>query len=254
MKKIRLWKGCLALLLLTTSCTTHYQVADVKGSRVIVDKRYDAALDQEALTFLAPYKHQVDSVMGPVVGMVACDMVADRPESKLSNLLADILVWAGKFYNEQPVLGVYNMGGIRAALTKGEVTYGDVLDVAPFENKICFITLSGGKLLELFQQMAQTGGEGVSKGVEMVITKDHQFVSVRLHGKEIDPAASYRVTTIDYLLQGNDKMTAFRDGTDIVSPTEDSNNSRYIIINYFKEKQKMGEVVDAKIEGRIVVR
>ena len=254
MKKIRLWKGCLALLLLTTSCTTHYQVADVKGSRVIVDKRYDAALDQEALTFLAPYKQQVDSVMGPVVGVVACDMVADRPESKLSNLLADILVWAGKFYNEQPVLGVYNMGGIRAALTKGEVTYGDVLDVAPFENKICFITLSGAKLLELFQQMAQTGGEGVSKGVEMVITKDHQLVSVRLHGKEIDPAASYRVTTIDYLLQGNDKLTAFRDGTDIVSPTEDSNNSRYIIINYFKEKQKMGEVVDAKIEGRIVVR
>lgn len=254
MKKLRLWKGCLALLILTASCTTHYQVTDVKGSRVIVDKRYDTALDAEAWTFLAPYKQQVDSVMGPVVGTVACDMAADRPESNLSNLLADILVWAGKFYNEQPVLGVYNMGGIRAALTKGEVTYGDVLDVAPFENKICFITLSGAKLLELFEQMAQTGGEGVSKGVEMVITKDNQLVSVRLHGKEIDPAASYRVTTIDYLLQGNDKMMAFRNGTDIVSPKEDSNNTRYIIVNYFKEKQKMGEVVDAKIEGRTVVK
>ena len=88
----------------------------------------------------------------------------------------------------------------------------------------------------------------------MVITKDNQLVSVRLHGKEIDPAASYRVTTIDYLLQGNDKMMAFRDGTDIVSPKEDSNNTRYIIVNYFKEKQKMGEVVDAKIEGRTVVK
>ena len=257
MKKIRLWKGCLALLLLTTSCTTHYQVADVKGSRVIVDKRYDAALDQEALTFLAPYKQQVDSVMGPVVGVVACDMVADRPESKLSNLLADILVWAGKFYNEQPVLGVYNMGGIRAALTKGEVTYGDVLDVAPFENKICFITLSGAKLLELFQQMAQTGGEGVSKGVELVITSEEiggKLVSARLHGKEIDPQASYRVCTINYLLEGNDGLNALANGTDKVAPQEASNNTRFLILNYFQDMLKQGIVVDAKVEGRIKVK
>ena len=68
-------------------------------------------------------------------------MHADRPESDLSNLLADILVWAAKDYGESPVLGIYNMGGIRADLTKGDVTYGDVLDVAPFENKICFTTL-----------------------------------------------------------------------------------------------------------------
>ena len=32
---------------------------------------------------------------------------------------------------------MYNKGGIRADLTKGDVTYGDILDVAPFENKIC---------------------------------------------------------------------------------------------------------------------
>lgn len=254
MKKIQLMMGCCALVLLATSCTTHYQVTDVTRSRVVVDKRYDATPDAEAWAFLAPYKHDVDSIMGPVVGLAACDMAAERPESNLSNLLADILVWAGKDYNEQPVLGVYNMGGIRAALTKGEVTYGDVLDIAPFENKIAFITLTGELLMKLFSQIAQTGGEGVSKGVELVISKDGQLLSARLHGKEIDPKACYRVTTIDYLLQGNDKMSAFREGSDIIAPKEASNNTRFIIMNYFKDKQRKGEVVDAQVEGRIVVR
>ena len=52
-----------------------------------------------------PYKHTVDSVMGPVVGYSAKYMTAQRPEGTLSNLLADILVWAAKDYGEEPVLG-----------------------------------------------------------------------------------------------------------------------------------------------------
>ncbi len=85
--------------------------------------------------------------MGPVVGRSAKYMTAKRPEGTLSNLLADILVWAAKDYNEKPDFGVYNMGGVRADLPKGDVTYGDVLDVAPFENKIAFTTLSGATVL-----------------------------------------------------------------------------------------------------------
>ena len=161
-------------------------------------------------------------------------MAAHRPESELSNLLADILVWAGKSYNEQPVFGVYNMGGIRAGLAKGKVTYGDVLDVAPFENKIAFLTLSGEKVLELFRQMAMTGGEAVSHGVELVFTKDRQLKSAKLNGEDIDPSASYRIASIDYLIQGNDKMEAFKGKTDVNSPQEESNNLRYITKYYLR--------------------
>ena len=43
-------------------------------------------LIQGAAKFMEPFKHKVDSVMGPVVGEVDHDMVAHRPESDLSNL------------------------------------------------------------------------------------------------------------------------------------------------------------------------
>ena len=241
----------LGLALMLSACTTHYQLAGVNRQRIVVDRRFDAKPDQQAAAFLAPYKAQVDSVMGPVLGSVARDMAADRPESDLSNLLPDILMWAAKSYGEKPDFGIYNVGGIRAALSKGKVTYGDVLDIAPFENKISFTTLTGENVLELFRQIAKRGGEGVSHGVELVITRDGKLVSARLNGEDIDPQKEYRVTTIDYLVQGNDELEAFKKGTNLNSPQDAKNNSRFIIMDYFREQQAKGVAVDSKVEGRI---
>jgi 2',3'-cyclic-nucleotide 2'-phosphodiesterase (5'-nucleotidase family) len=254
MLKRQLVYGVFATLLLGSCAPKHYQLAGVERTRIIVDSRYDQNPDEAAAQFIAPYKKVNDSIMAPIMGRVAHNMHPDRPESDLSNLLSDILVWASKDYNEQPVLGIYNMGGIRADLIKGDVTYEDVLSIAPFENKIAFTTLSGESLLKLFRQIAHRGGEGVSKGAELIITKDGQLVSARLHGQEIDPKADYRVVTIHYILQGNDGMTAFTEGKDEVSPEDASNNSRYLIMNYFKDKYARGEEVDAQVEGRIKIQ
>ena len=254
--------------MMTVGCAQHYyyvpaggasakggaRILGIERTRIVVDSRYDLTPDERAVAFLAPYKQKVDSIMGPVLGTVARNMHAERPESELSNLLADILVWAAPKYGENPVLGIYNMGGIRSDLIKGEVTYGDVLDVAPFENKIAFTTLSGKKLMELFQQIARRGGEGVSRGTELVISGDGKLLSARLNGKEIDPDASYRITTIDYLIGGNDGMPALSEGTGLVSPQEVSNNTRFIIMDYFKECKAKNIAVDAQVEGRITVK
>ena len=243
----------LSALLLGSSCQTHYEVASVQRSRILVDSRYDRQPDQKAVDFLKPFKQQVDSVMGPVVGRSSHYMKAQRPEGDLSNLLADILVWASKDYNEKADFGLYNMGGVRADLPKGNVTYGDVLDIAPFENKISFGTLTGAEVLELFRQIASVGGEGLSSSVRMVI-KNGKLESATIHGEAIDPAKNYRLTTIDYLLGGTDKLEALKKCRDINAPKEDSNNTRYIIVNYFRYMQQQGKEVDSKIEGRVVVK
>ena len=244
----------LVPMLLLASCKSHYEVASVQRSRILVDARYDDQPDLEASKFLKPFKHTVDSVMGPVVGKSASYMTTTKPEGTLPNLLADILVWAAKDYNEKADFGVYNMGGVRADLPKGDVTYGDVLDVAPFENKISFITMSGETVLELFRQMAAVGGEGLSHSVRMVITKDGKLVEAKINGEPVDPAKDYRVTTIDYLLGGTDKLEAFKKGTNINAPKEVSSNTRFIIMNYFREMAKQGKVVDSKIEGRVTIK
>ena len=164
------------------------------------------------------------------------------------------MVWAAKDYGETVDFGIYNMGGVRADLPKGTVTYGDVLDVAPFENKIAFGTLSGAEVLDLFKEIASVGGEGVSHSVRMVITKDGKLVSATINGEPIDEQRDYRFTTIDYLLGGTDKMSTFKRARNINSPQEKQNNSRFVIMDYFRAKAAKGELVDAQIEGRITVK
>ena len=164
-----------AATMLSASCVSHYEMQNVDRSRILIDSRYDKA-DAKSEAFIAPFRAQVDSVMGPVVGKTAKALESYQPESPLSNLLSDILLWSGKDFGEKPDFAVYNVGGIRAAFPKGNITYGDVLDVAPFENKLCFCSLTGEKVTELFQQMAGWGGQGVSHGVAAVMDKDlHQI-------------------------------------------------------------------------------
>lgn len=242
-----------AAALTITGCASHYEVAGVERSRILIDNKYDKQKDTKAEAFIAPFRSKVDSVMSPVVGRTARFLDKYQPESPLSNLMADILMWGAKPFGEEPDFAVYNIGGIRAAFAKGDVTYGDVLDVAPFENKICFCTLTGDKVTELFQQMAGFGGQGVSHGVEAVMNKEKKLTSLKINGQAIDPKREYRIATLDYVAEGNDQMIAFKSKTKVNNPGDESNNVRFIIINYFKEKAAHGYSVDAKTENRFVI-
>lgn len=246
-----------ALALAFASCSTaQYRVASVERSRILIDSRYDNSTDPEVVrtnNALLERKKLVDAEMNPVQGHAAENLWVKRPESPLSNLLADILVWGGAKFNEQPDFAVYNMGGIRAALSKGTVTRGNILDVAPFDNKICFITLSGADVLELFGQIAMRHGEGLSHSLRLTATADGKLVSATINGKPVDPNAKYRVATLDYLAQGNDHMEAFRKKTDVVSPTGEENNMRHIIEQYFKAADAKGEAVSCAVEGRMKI-
>lgn len=246
-----------ALALALASCSTkQYQVASVERTRILIDSRYDNSTDpevQKANAALLVHKKQVDAEMNPVQGYAATDLWVKRPESPLSNLLADILVWSSAKFDEQPDFAIYNIGGIRAALSKGAVTRGNILDVAPFENKICFLTLSGNDVLELFAQIAMRHGEGLSHSLRLTATADGKLVSATVNGKPVDPNAKYRVATLDYLAQGNDHMEAFRKKTDVVSPTGEENNVRFLIEQYFKAANDKGEAVSRTVEGRMTI-
>lgn len=243
----------IAGMIVFASCRSHYEITGLERSRILIDEKYDNRDDAEATAFMTPYKHYVDSIMSPVVGRVAHYMYAEAPESPLSNLLPDILMWAGKQYGEHPEFGIYNIGGMRASLAEGDVTVGDILELAPFENKICFLTLKGTDVRELFEQIARQKGQGVSREIKLTIGKDGTLRKALIDGKDIDLQKDYRVVTIDYIAQGNDKMEAFKKKTDLNSPTDERNNIRYVIMDYLKERMAKGETVSQGIEGRITI-
>lgn len=240
---------CLVLLL---SCSTERRVESITQERISITNVYDKPLSEEVSRFMRPFQHTVDSLMCPVVGTAATDMWAKQPEGRLSNLLPDILMWASARFQEKPDFAVYNMGGIRAGFLKGDITVGDVLQVAPFENKICFLTLTGSDVLLLFDEMAKNGGECLSHGVSITISRSGRLLGATLDGKAIDESRHYRIATLDYVAAGNDNMAAFKRGTQKVSPKDKGNNVRFLIMDYFKEQAQKHKAVSAEIEGRVV--
>ena len=51
------------------ACRTHYEVAKVERSRILVDSRYDAHSDTEATLFLQHYSHIVKKYSGGSVSV-----------------------------------------------------------------------------------------------------------------------------------------------------------------------------------------
>ena len=119
----------LACLLVLASCRTGYEVTKVEARRVAMDSVWDARPCGEALALLAPYKAGVDSVMGEVKGVAAVSMDRFRPESPLSNLIADVLRQAAADVLGRPAdVGLVNVGGIRNVLTEGDITTQNIYD------------------------------------------------------------------------------------------------------------------------------
>lgn len=244
------WAAVIAL----TACRPHYSLTAIEHSRILVDKSFDGRTDERTTAMMEPYRQQVDSIMAPVIGTVAGYLWPERPESNLSNLLADILVWSGPLFGEHPDFSVYNIGAIRAALAQGPVTIGNVLEVSPFDNKVCFLTLTGEQVVRLFGQIAGNGGEGVSRGVELVITPAGRLLRARLDGQPLLPTAHYRIATTDYVAQGNDKMEAFKQKKLMTIPQEADADMRHLIMRYFREQTAQGKTIEAQVEGRITIQ
>ena len=240
-------------LVLLVSCGTTrspYALSRVVPQRLEVTEVLDAHPDFEAATFLESYTAGVDSLRMPYIGRSAMYMRPHRPESLLSNWVADVYVEMGRRMGYEVDLGVCNMGGLRSAMPEGVVRQGHLINIAPFQNMFTVLSLRGSDLLELFANMAEAGGEGVSHGVELVITMTGQLRTAHLNGEEIDPARTYVVATLDYLANGNDKMVAFKkafDRTDTTTPARD------VLADYLRALDTQGEAATSVIEGRTVV-
>lgn len=183
----------------------------ITSERIEVTSRLDKHPNAEALSFVGRYKSSVDSVMAPVLGESLVGMSAARPESLLSNWAADVLVEFSDYKGEgRADLGLVNVGGLRNNMPQGVVRRGDVILISPFDNRLAIVHLTGNNLMELFRNIAAVHGEGVSHEVQLVITSDGQLVDAKVGGQPVDSDRVYRIATLDYLAEGNDKMFALK--------------------------------------------
>lgn len=239
----------LFLILFTLAgCRSHYALQSVEPHRIEVTRALDARPVASAVDFVAPYRVGVDSLRAPRVGESAMYMSAHRPESLLSNWVADALVSAARRQGFVPDFGLCNIGGLRAAMPEGVVRRGDIINISPFQNYLTVLTLRGRDVQQLMCDIAAVNGEGLSSAVRLLITRSGELRSASIGGEPIDTTRNYIIATLDYLAEGNDKIFSLkrhigRENTTIAVSD--------VLMQELEALDAEGKKATAAIEGRV---
>lgn len=243
------WLFYLLFIQLIASCGSyHYSIVDMKGS--IIEMNQDKGTNSEMQALVDKYKGSLDNEMNVVLGKSTEFMPYKRPESLLTNLTSDVMKQYGdKHMTNGADVGIMNVNGHRAFLPKGEITLGNLYEIYSFDNAITFLELKGEDLSKIFDAYARIGGAGISSNAHLVI-KDRKIVSATLDGKPIDKNKVYNVVTLDYLAEGNDSMSAFKDAIEVYNTGV---TLRDIMIDYVREQTAQGKDISSVVDGRITI-
>lgn len=244
-----IWIACMAILLF--SCNPTYRVSNTSARIVEMDATFEAPPHHKMEVLVQSYKSELDRKMNVVIGKSAQYMQYRRPESLLTNLTSDVMkAYGDEHIPDGATIGVMNVHGHRATLPAGDITIGNLYEIYSFDNTITFLDLKGSDLKKIFEAYARIGGAGISSNVRLVVN-DKKVKSVTIDGQSIDNNKVYHIVTLDYLAEGNDNMSAFRDA---VSCMNTGITLRDIMIDWVKEQTRRGEEINSTVDGRIVIQ
>lgn len=179
---------------------------------------------------------EVEAQTGTVVGRSEIDLFAyeedgytwavRKHETNLGDFVADAYLYTASNNDVIADVAFVNGGGVRTDLKAGDITRGDLINVNPFCNQLCYTQILGQDLLDALELSARSWPEGsgdflqVSEGLSFAIrtdidspvmisggafagiddTKERRVRRVTLHGKAIDPAATYTLVCHSYYL------------------------------------------------------
>ena len=205
---------------LTLSRATKDVVAASVNNRIVTQ---DVAKAGDLTTLVAKYDALSAPLANRVIGSTSAAITRAANaagESALGDVIADAQLEATAPANlGGAVVAFMNAGGIRADLPAGPITYGQAFSVQPFGNSLVTKTMTGAMIDALLEQQFQ-GGIGILQiSSSLTYTRSlsapvgDRISNIRINGIPVDPATSYRVTMNNFLAEGGDNYTVFRQGT-----------------------------------------
>lgn len=236
-------------LLLIFSCQN--QNLNITTDAILMDEHYDSLPCDGAKAVLAPYKKINDSIMNVVVGQTAIEMTKDFPQGLISNFSADMLFLSAKLFLHQTVdFSLFNLGGIRGEMPKGDVTKGDLYSIYSFDNKIVILDIQGKYLRELFRFFANTEVQAIGGNIQLIFKDKNTLKEALINNKPLEDNKIYKLITVDFIAAGGDGMTMLQNAEK--TQTFDL-TLRDAIMNIFERNQKKGTLATSKIDNRIII-
>ena len=191
----------------TASLITKEQAKSVTPDKKVTEKIEEISSNQE-------------EVLSEVIGTNAIELDGKREsvrvkETNLGNLITDAML------NETNAdIAITNGGGIRASISKGDITKGDVVSVLPFGNYIVTKKLTGAQIKEVLEFGVRSYGESLGgfphvAGIKFVVDPSRavgdRIISLTINGQKLDMNKTYTVATNDFTAVGGDDYPCFGD-------------------------------------------
>ena len=141
-------------------------------------------------------------------------------ECEMGSLVADAML--ARVKDQGVTIAIQNGGGLRASIDAGPVTMGEVYDVLPFQNTLSTFEAAGATILAALENGASQYEEkagrfaqvaGLKYSVDPKAAAGSRISDVQVASGDswaaLDPAASYKLVTNNYVRTGGDGYKMF---------------------------------------------
>ena len=223
-----------------------------KSAQIVVayaDQSPGTSPDPAATAFLAADERVIASGVDQLIGVAARDITrVQNPAGE--SALGDMVVDSERAAMKTDV-GFLTSGSVRADLSPGNITWGDLYSVQPFAGTILSMTLSGDQIRRALEQQWQVPlpphnlmVSGLTYRYDPGRPAGSRVVDMKVNGKPLDPKAIYTVAMVDFLAGGGDGYTTFKEGQNVTNGPVDID----ALVAYVGS---LPQPVDVTVDGRV---
>lgn len=166
--------------------------------------------DPEVTAIVDDYAAEIEAIKNEVIGETTAAITRNyRMESEMGDWVTDIM----RAYDPAIDFAFTNSGGLRADIDVGDLTFGEVFEVMPFDNTNVIVDLTGAQIYAVLEE-GTTGAHGVIQvsGLQFTFNYDAPAGS-RIVGDVVDLSTglplvlgdTYSVAVNDFMANGGDE-------------------------------------------------
>jgi 5'-nucleotidase len=180
----------------------------------------------------------LEAEAGSLCDDVGCTTVALNRSREAQSPVGDLVATSMLAAFPDVDLAVTNSGGLRADLPEGRIRREHLQAVMPFDNRLLLVEMSGAQL-EMLLRLGTSGGHGILQiaggrlgfdpaadggddvdGNGEIEKWEHDRLcrnGLEVRGEPLDPEATYRVVTTDFLFNGGDHLGHAFEGVQVAA-------------------------------------
>lgn len=202
-------------LLLAVGCRSNRSITAISGTEIkLVDS---LKAEEKVAQFILPYKKSLDQKLDTILcyNPEQLDKSTGKWQTNIGNWMAQSCFTicnpiCEKNFGTKIDVALFNHGGIRASLPKGNVTLRNAFKIMPFENTAVVETLDSEQIIAICKHIITEEKPHPLYGLTFTIDENGNATDIKIQGKPIEKNKKYLVLTSDYLANGGDKMTFFQ--------------------------------------------